>query len=266
MGDQRDHARDQLGPGGLDPDRLPVGAVEGDPVVVAGVLLRLELGLGDGGLERHVPERRRLGEVGLAPGEVAQERALARQLGGAADGRVVLLPVDREAEPAPHRLERLLVLLDQLLAELDEVRAADRHLPLGVGLLRRRVVGLVGERGVAAHAEVVLDPALGRQSVVVPAHRVEDGLAAHPLEAGDQVGVGVGEDVADVQRTAHRRRRGVDRVDAGAVAGAVEGVGVVGPPLLGPLLLQALQRRLLGYDDGAPFGTRGGRRLLWSGS
>ena len=103
--------------------------------------------------------------------------------------------------------------LDELLAELDEVGPADRDLPLRVRLLRRREVGVVRQRRVAAHAEVVLHPALGGQAVVVPAHRVEDLLAAHPLEAGDQVGVGVGEDVADVQRARHGRRRGVDRVD-----------------------------------------------------
>ena len=90
--------------------------------------------------------------------------------------------------------------LDELLAQLDEVGPADRDLPLRVRLLRRREVGVVGQRRVAAHAVVVLHPALGRQAVVVPAHRVEDLLAAHPLVAGDQVGVRVGEDVADVQR------------------------------------------------------------------
>ena len=141
--DQRDHARDQLGPGGLDVDRLAVGPVEGDPVVVAGVLARLELGLGDGGLEGDVPERRRLLEVGLAAGEVAQERALADRLRLRPDGRVVLLPVDREPERAPQVLEDLLVLLDEPLAQLDEVGPADRDLPLGVRLLGRREVGVV---------------------------------------------------------------------------------------------------------------------------
>ena len=131
-------------------------------------------------------------------------------------------------------LEDLLVLLDELLAQLDEVGPADRDLPLGVRLLRRREVRVVGQRRVAADAVVVLDPALGRQAVVVPAHRVEDRLAAHPLVAGDQVGVGVGEDVPDVQAAAHGRRRGVDRVDVLARLGAVEGVGVVGLPALAP--------------------------------
>jgi hypothetical protein len=261
MRDERHHAGDQLGPGGLDVDGAPrtIGGrpVEVHAVVVAVVLLRLQLGLRDRGLERDVPEGRRLLEVGLAPGEVAQESALTGQLRLGTDGRVVLVPVDREAEGAPQRLEDLLVLLDQLLAELDEVGPADRHLALGVGLLGRGEVVLVGERRVAADAEVVLHPPLGRQPVVVPAHGVEHGLAAHPLEPRDQVGVGVGEDVPDVQRPAHGGRRGVDRVDVLARLGAVEGVGLVAPPALDPLLLEALEGRLVGYDDGA-----GGRRRL----
>ena len=72
----------------------------------------------------------------------------------------------------------------------------------GVAPERRLEAGVVRRRRVAAHAEVVLDAALGRQAVVVPAHRVEDLLAAHALEAGDDVGVGVAEHVADVQRPA----------------------------------------------------------------
>ena len=261
VGDQRDDGGDQLGARGLDVDL--VGArVEGDPVVGAGVLPRLELGLRDGGLEGDVPQRGGLLQVGLAAGEVAQEGALGRRLGRRPDGGVGLLPVDREAERAPQRLEDLLVLDDQLLAELDEVRPADRDLPLRVGLLRRGEVGVVGQRRVAAHAEVVLDAPLGRQAVVVPAHRVEDLLAAHPLEAGDEVGVGVGEDVADVQRARDGRRRGVDRVDALARRRTVEGVGLLVLPGLRPPGLEALQRRLVRYGDAGGGRRRGPGRAL----
>ena len=260
VGDQRDHRGDQLGTGRLDVDGA-VGAVEGDAVVVPGVLARLELGLRDRGLEGDVPEGRRLLQVGLAAGEVAQERALADLLRLGPDGRVVLRPVDREPERAPQVLEDLLVLHDEPLAQLDEVGPADRDLALRVGLLRRREVGVVRQRRVAADAEVVLHPALGRQAVVVPAHRVEDLLAAHPLVAGDQVGVGVGEDVPDVQRAGDGRRGSVDRVDLLAGLGAVEGVGVVGLPLRGPLRLQPLQRGLVRYDGrrrcGRLFGQSG---------
>ncbi len=225
-------------------------------MVGAGVLTRLQLGLGDGGLEGDVPQGGRLLEVGLAAGEVAEERPLRHGLRLLADRRVGLLPVDGEAQGAPQRLEELLVLLHELLAQLDEVRAADRHLPLGVRLLRRREVGVVGQRRVAAHAVEVLHPALGRQAVVVPAHRVEHLEAAHPLEAGDQVGVRVGEDVADVQRARHGRGRGVDREDLLPRLGPVEGVGVVGLPARCPGLLEPLQRGLVRYDDGAAGGLR----------
>ena len=81
------------------------------------------------------------------------------------------------------------------------------------GLLGRLEVGVVGQRRVAAHAEVVLHAALGGQAVVVPPHGVEDLLARHALVARDQVRVGVAEDVADVQRARDRRRGGVDGVD-----------------------------------------------------
>ena len=76
--DERDAGGDQLGAGGLDVDRS-VGVVVRDPVVGAGVVAGLELGLGDGGLVGDVPQRRGVLLVGLAAGDVAQERALARR-------------------------------------------------------------------------------------------------------------------------------------------------------------------------------------------
>src|SRR5439155_23993776 len=58
--------------------------------------------------------------------------------------------------------------------------------------------------------EPLLDEPLGRKAVVVVAERVEDQLAAHAPVAGDQVGVGVRVEVADVDRARDRRRRRVD--------------------------------------------------------
>ena len=155
-----------------------------------------------------------------------------------------------QAELAPQGLEELLVLHDQLLAQRDEVGPVHRDLALGIGLLRRAEVGVVGERGVAAHPEVVLHATLGRQAVVVPAHRVEHGLAAHPLEARDDISVGVGEDVSDVERAAHGRRRRVDREDVGARAGPIEAVDPFRVPARHPLLLEPFERRLVGNRDG----------------
>ena len=115
------------GPGRLDV-RRSVRRLIRDAVVVAGVVAGLQLGLRHGGLERDVPQRRRILAVRLAAGQVAQERALARRLRVGTDRRVRLRPVDRQAERAPQALEDLLVLHDQLVAEVDEVTAADRDL------------------------------------------------------------------------------------------------------------------------------------------
>ena len=103
---------------------------------------------------------------------------------------------------------------------------------------------LVGQRRVAADPEVLLDPALGRQAVVVPAHRVEHRPAAHALEPGDHVGLGVGEGVAEVQRAADRGRQGVDREHLDPGAGAVEAVDAAARPPVGPLALEPVEGRL----------------------
>ena len=174
-----------------------------------GRLAVLELGLGHRGLEVDVPERRCLGLVCLPGRQQAEEPALGGATGALVDGRVGLLPVDREPQPPPRRLERPLVLGGEPVTELDEVRPRDTDRLLG-GLGRGLETGVVGQGGVAAGPEVVLHPPLGGEPVVVPAHRVEDVLAPHAVEPGHRVGVRVGEDVPDVQGPRHRRGRGVD--------------------------------------------------------
>ena len=75
--DERDARGEQLGAGGLDVDRRAVGAGwNATRWKRARVVAGLELGLGDRRLERDVPQPGRLGLVGLAAGEVAQERLL----------------------------------------------------------------------------------------------------------------------------------------------------------------------------------------------
>src|SRR5690606_7182440 len=129
-------------------------------------------------------------------------------------------------------------------------------------LLRRREAGVVGEAGVTAHAVVVLHPALGGQAVVVPADRVEDVLAGHPLVAGQAVRLRVAEHVPDVQAAARRRGRGVDGEDLLARSRQrrlpVEGVGVLLTPYARPLLLQAVHRRLVRQGHRAEVGGAGG--------
>ncbi len=106
MGDQGHAGGDQLRPGGLDarPDRRV--RVEGHPVVGAGIVPGLELGLGHRGLEGHVPHRRRLGQVGLAALQVAQERLLGHGDRVVGDRGVEAVPVHAQPHPAPQVLER----------------------------------------------------------------------------------------------------------------------------------------------------------------
>ena len=188
MGDEGDACRHQLGAGGVDLDvSRAVGAVERELVVRAGTFAVLDLGLGDRRPVVDVPQRRRFLQVGLAAPEVAQERALARSAGSFVDRRVQVRPVVRQPEPAEHGLEDLFVDLDQLVAELDEVRPRDRHRPVVLGDItaERRLEALdVLLRRIAAHPVVVLHPSLRGEPVVVPPDRVEDGLAAHPSGTG----------------------------------------------------------------------------------
>ena len=257
MGDEGTTGGEQLGSGGLDEDvTVTVGAVEGQPVVGAGVVAGLELGLGDGRGEGDVPQGRGVVHVRLAARQIAQEGQLGDPLGLRGNRRVELVPVHRQTDRTPQVLEGLLVDGSQLDAQLDEVPTADCDLMLGVGLGRRSEVRVIGERGIAAHTVVVLYASLGRKTVVVPTHRVEDLLAAHPLVAGDGVGVGVGEDVTRVQVSGDGGRWGVDRehLVTGVHRGGVEGVKLLVLPDLTPLVLEALEDRLVRYDA-----TRRGR-------
>jgi hypothetical protein len=161
----------------------------------------------------------------------------------------VVVPVDRQTEPLQESFEDLFVDLDEFVAEFEEVRArdGDRVVVLGRIPAERRFESLdVVLGGVAPHAVVVLHATLGGQAVVVPAHRVEDRLAAHALVAGDDVGVGVAEHVAHVQRAAHGGRRRVDGEHALAIYRRVETVRAIGVPLGGPAVLDAVERRLVG--------------------
>ncbi len=139
VGDQR-HARGhELGPG-----RLDLEVAEAQPVVCAGLLAVLHLGLGHRRLVVDVPQRGCLRGVGLAARQVVQEHALARAATAVVDGRVAQGPVDREPEAPPQVLEGLLVLGGELVAQRDEVGPADPHgiLAGGVGWLE---VGVEGE-------------------------------------------------------------------------------------------------------------------------
>ena len=115
-----------------------------------GVLARLQLGLGHSGLERHVPKARRFRLICLAASEVTQETSLGNALCMLTNGLVVVLPVNRKAEPAPQLFKALLVLGRQLQAQLNKVLPRDRYLVAVLHRLRitlkwRLKVWLVGQ-------------------------------------------------------------------------------------------------------------------------
>ena len=258
---QGDARREELRPGRLDEDGVAAaGGPEPIAVIGAWLLPVLELGLGHGGLERDVPQRGRLGGVGLPPGQVAEERPLARTLGDGADRRVGERPVDAQADAAPQILEHLFVLGGEANAQLDEARARARDRALRVGLDGGLEGRIVGEGRVATNAVEVLHPALGGQAVVVPSHRVEDLGTGHAPEAGQAVGLHVAEHRSHVQRAAHRGGRGVDAEHFASLLGAVEPVGAVGLPPLLPARLEPVEGGLLG-DLGHPVNLPGG--LTW---
>ena len=95
---------------------------ERDLVVGARTLAILHLGLRDGGAEVDVPQCRRLLAVGLAASDVAEEGPLTGSARPLVDGRIAVVPVDRQPEPLQEGLEDLLVHLDEFVAQLEEVR------------------------------------------------------------------------------------------------------------------------------------------------
>ena len=131
MGDEGDH-RDSGRV--VDPD---VGGVadtgEAELVVGARHLLVLELGLGDGGLEGDVPQRRRLDLVRLTGVQVVEERQLADAPAVVVDRPVGAGPVDRQPKRKP---SKAFILDRELDAQFDEVGSADgdgRTLPTAFG-------------------------------------------------------------------------------------------------------------------------------------
>src|SRR5206468_3858745 len=113
-------------PRGRDHERLlaPLDT-EGQMMERAVDLPVLGLRLRDRGLEVDVPHRRGLDAVDVALLVEVAEAQLRQVAAARVDGRVLLCPVDRETDPPPEGLERLLVLTRDLEAELDEVPPRD---------------------------------------------------------------------------------------------------------------------------------------------
>ena len=237
--DHRDAGGQQLRAGRLDLDRPAVRRRERHPVVDALHSAVLDLGLRDGGLEVDLPHRGGRAGVRLTPDEVAQKAALRDAPAMVINRGVGEAPVDRKAHLAPLPLEIVLEFAGQALAELDEIAARNRSAVRVTGLDHQ--IGVVGQRRVALNAEVVLHPTLGRQAVVVPAHRVENGTSAHAVEPGHRVDLQVAESGAQVEESADGRRRGIDAVDARTRSPTIEAVGGIRLPHRVPLRLEPVE-------------------------
>ena len=207
--DERHAGGQQLRARGLDLDDAAVRTFEFEAVIGALALAIFQLGLRHCGAKVDVPERRRFELIGKTFFQQMEKPHLRDALRSFVDRGVGHRPVDGQAEVAPEMLKRLFVFLRQPFTQLDEIRARDRE-GLFRGLRRRLKAGIVRQRRIASHAVVILHTPLGRQAIVVPSHRIEHLTAAHALKAGHDVGMRVGEDVADMQRPADRRRRRID--------------------------------------------------------
>src|SRR5262249_55667827 len=142
-----------------------VPALDAEPDVMEGAARRpvLDLRLRHRGLEVDVPHRRRLDAVDVPLLPQVAEAQLCEMPAAGVDRGVLLPPVDRQPDPAPQRLEDLLVLAREPEAQLDEI--GPRHHPWRPLQLRRGwrlepEAGNAGRLGVAAHVEMVLDAAL----------------------------------------------------------------------------------------------------------
>ena len=246
-----DARREQLGPRRGDHELAAPFDRERHVVKGAAHGAVLHLGLRHGGLEVDVPHRGRLDRVDVALGPEVEERELGHVAAAGVDGRVLLVPVDRKPEATPELLERRLVPAGEVEAELDEAVARDGPRRLAaLGLGRGTQVARVRRRGLAAHVVVRLHPPLGRQPVVVPAHRVEDAAAAHALVAGEHVGVRVAEHVPHVQRSRHGGRRRVDDERLRARARGIPAMDAEALPLRPPPRLGRGRVEVLGERSG----------------
>ncbi len=209
--DEDGHAgRQQFRPGGGNGQGRAIIDAEEQRVKRRLALQVVLLGLGDGRAALRAPQCRRLLLVGQAAAQQVEEAPLGHAARFVVDGAVGVAPVDRQAQPPPDGLVLGLDLGSHSQALADEGGAAD-----------------VG----GAHPARPLHQPLGRQAVVVVAHGVEDVVAAHAPVAGEEVGVGVGVDVAQVEPARDGGRRGVDGVD-GRVVRRLEVVDAGCVPLL----------------------------------
>ena len=191
-------------------------------VVRAGQVLVDHFGLGHRTLKVDVPHGWRFVGVDFALVVQVEEGCLGDLATMIVDRLVFLLPIHRQRQPPPEFAVVLFVLVDEAVTGFDEVAPGNqtrRLLAIFGARLFEFEVFFIGRMRVATHVIVVLHPALGREAVVVPTHRVVDIHAAHALVARHHVSVGIRKDMTDVQRTRRSRGRRVD--DEGFVARAI---------------------------------------------
>jgi hypothetical protein len=207
-----------------------------DVIESAGAVAILNLGLGNRRLKVDIPHCGRGDRENVALVKKIEEGELCDGAAVIVDGGVFLIPIHRQADPAPQFFEDLLILLCNATTGLDEVRARDdprRPFRGGAGGRFKPQILLVGHVDVGPNMEIVLHAPLGWQTVVIPAHGIEDVFAEHPLLADEDVGVGVAEDVADMQRAGDGRRRRVDDEGLLSRAPGIEAVDALIAPHLG---------------------------------
>ena len=137
-------------------------------MVSGGLFPVFQFSLGHGGSKGNVPERWSIRPVCLTTIEIVQEGLLGNALGMVINGAIGQRPIHAETEGSPQVFELLLVLEREFLAQLNKVPPADGLL---ITWLRAICCSAtlqgwdepfgVGERRVAAHTVVVLDPPLG---------------------------------------------------------------------------------------------------------
>src|SRR5919106_671421 len=120
MRHNRNASRKKLRPCGRNSKVPSTFDLESNAMKGALPLAVLHFRLGDRRAEVHIPHSRCFPQLGLALVNEIQERSLADAPAAFVDGRITLVPVDRQREQLEGGLELLLVLLHDLIAHLDE--------------------------------------------------------------------------------------------------------------------------------------------------
>ncbi len=97
---------------------------------------------------------------------------------------------------------------------------------------------MVGKSWIATDTIEILHSTLGGQAIVIPAHRIINFFAEHSLISGNQVSVGVAENVPYVKRARNSWWRGIYGVDSCFVCGFVEAISTTCFPVGTPLGLE----------------------------